>query len=154
MLARLAAEAQPVSCTMGMETETNVYFGVFDFGDDPDVVSALMGVKPTEAWVKGETYGAPSKGGRRTHSRWVLASGLNEGEPIESHLRALLARLEPLREAIDRVQQRFPVQIGVAQYFYEVNPQFRIEPELLRRYASLGVAINFDQYCLGQPEGS
>jgi hypothetical protein len=55
---------------------------------------------------------------------------------------------------IRQVTRRFPTQIGVAQYFYEVNPQFRMEADILQRFADLGLPINFDQYCLGQEEGS
>jgi len=104
--------------------------------------------------AKGERYAAVSPGARRTHSRWALDSGLAEGEPIEAHLAAPLARLEPKRDQIRQVAQHFPVQIGVAQYFHEVNPQFTIEPDMLRRYADLGLPIYFDQYCLGSDEGS
>ncbi len=137
-----------------MATKTYVYFGVFDFGDDPGVVSAMMRIEPTEAWVKGEHYDAPSPGARRTHNRWALKSGLDEAEPLEAHLGALLVRLEPKRAEISQIAQRFPARIGVAQYFYEVNPGFRLEPEVLERFAALGLPIDFDQYCLGRDEGS
>jgi hypothetical protein len=137
-----------------MGTNTHVYFGVFGFGDDPSVVTAIMGMAPSKAWIKGEPYASPSPGARRTHSRWALESGRHEAEPVEAHLVALLERLEPKVEEIRRVSQRFDVQIGVAQYFHEVNPQFRIEADILRRLAALGVPLNFDQYCLGEDEGS
>jgi len=65
-----------------------------------------------------------------------------------------LTRLESKRVEIRQVTRRFPTQIGVAQYFYEVNPQFRMEADILQRFADLGLPINFDQYCLGQEEGS
>src|SRR4030095_10933153 len=118
-----------------MGTTTHVYFGVFDFGDDPSVVSEMMGQEPTKAWVKGEHYVASSPGARRTHSRWALESGLDEGEPLEAHLGALLARLEPKRREIRQVAERFTARIGVAQYFYEMNPGFRIESDILERLA-------------------
>jgi hypothetical protein len=137
-----------------MGTATHVYFGVFDFGDDPRAVSEIMGLEPTEAWVKGEHYSASSPGARRTHSRWALESGLDEGEPLEGHIRALLARLEPKQVEIRQVAERFTARIGVAQYFYEMNPGFRIESDILERLANLGLPIDFDQYCLGQDEGS
>ena len=137
-----------------MGARTHVYWGVFDFGDDPGVVSMIMGIEPTKAWVKGEHYATASPNARRTHSRWALSSGLDKAEPFEAHLSAILARLEPKRAEIEEVAQRFPVHIGVAQYFDEVNPQFRLDAEILRRFAQLGLPINFDQYCLGQDEDS
>ena len=137
-----------------MGTKTYVYLGVFDFGDDPGVVSEMMGMEPTHAWVKGEHYVARSPGARRTHSRWALESGLDEGEPLDAHFAALLTRLEPKRVEIGQVAQRFSARIGVAQYFYEVNVEFRIEPEILERLAALRLPIDVDQYCLGPDEGN
>jgi len=137
-----------------MGTKTHAYLAVFDFGDDPDVVTAMMGMEPTKAWVKDEHYVTASPNARRTHSRWTIDSGLDETEPLEAHLSALLARLEPQHAEIAEVAQRFPAHIGVAQYFYEVNPQFELEVDILRRFARLGLPINFDQYCLRADEGS
>jgi len=137
-----------------MGTKTHAYFAVFDFGDDPSVVTTLMRTEPTNAWVKGEQYVTASPNARRTHSRWTIDSGLDQAEPLEAHLSALLARLEPSHAAIARVAQLFPAHIGIAQYFYEVNPQFELDVDSLLRFAKLGLPLNFDQYCLGADEGS
>lgn len=137
-----------------MATETHVCFEVFGFGDDPGVVCALMDMQPTQTWVKGEHYEAGSSRVLRTHSRWSLHSGLDQRDPLEAHLTALLALLEPKRDGVRRVMQRFTAKIGVAQYIREANPQFRIEPDILGRLADLGIPIYFDQYCLGEEGGS
>lgn len=136
-----------------MKTRTIVYFGVFDFGDDPNVVSTLMRLPPTQSWVKGEPSDARFPQARHTHSRWALSSGLGEDAPVEAHFDALLTKLESRGTEIGIVVQKFPVHIGVAQYIYEMNPQFHIESDILRRFANLGVRLSFDQYCLGEDEG-
>jgi len=137
-----------------MGTRTHVYFGVFDFGGDPGKVSTLMDMEPTVAWVKGEHHIPAFPNARRTHSRWALSSGVDEKEPVEAHLAALLERLQTRRAQITEVARLFPTQIVVAQYFYEVNPQFCMGADLLQRFADLGLPIYFDQYCLGQEEES
>ena len=137
-----------------MGTKTYVYLAVFDFGDDPEVVSAMMGMEPTKAWVKGEHYVTASPDARRTHSRWTVDSGLDQTEPLEAHLSALLTKIEPRHAVIQQVAQRFPAHIGVAQYLHEVNPQFELKADILRRFASLGLPISFDQYCVQKDEGS
>lgn len=137
-----------------MKSKTRVYFGVFGFGDDPAVVSALMQMPPTEAWVKGEPSDAQFPDTRRTHSRWALPSGLDESAPVEAHFAALLIKLESRRNQIGQVSQRFHVKIAVAQYSYEANPQFCIESDILRRLADLGVRLSFDLYCLAKDENS
>ena len=80
-----------------MKTKTHVYFGVFGFGDNPEVVTEILRMPPTEAWVKGEPYGALSAGARRTHSRWSLSGGLDEAAPVEAHLHALLGQKSRLK---------------------------------------------------------
>jgi hypothetical protein len=131
-------------------TRTSVELEVFNFGENSGAVSSLMGVEPTKAWVKGDRYLSGSPAARRTHSRWSLSSGLRDTEPLEAHLVALLAKLEPLQSQLDQLKLRYSAQIGIAQYFYaEVNPQFRLEIELLGRLARLGLPLYFDQYCLG-----
>jgi hypothetical protein len=128
-----------------MKTKTRVYFGVFNFGDDPSVVSALMRVPPTDAWTKGQPYDARFPGALRTHSRWALSSGLDEEKPVEEHFAALLAALETRRNEVTLVAQRFTVHVTVVQYLHDANPQFIIEPDTLRRFADLGVPVYFDQ---------
>ena len=137
-----------------MPTKTYVYFAVFDLGDDPRVVSEIMEIEPTGAWVKGERYESVSPNARRTHSRWFLESGLDQGEELEPQLDALLAKLEFRKAQIALVHARFRVHIGIAQYFHDVNPGFVLTAETLARLAKLGLAIEFDQYCLGGQRSS
>ena len=71
----------------------HVFFAVFGFGDDPEVVTCAMGVEPTKAWIKGEPTG---KGrGIQTHNRWVLQSTLPLAEPIERTLRTCCLSSKP-----------------------------------------------------------
>ena len=137
-----------------MPTKTHVYFAVFDFGDDPYIVSEIIGMEPTGAWAKGDWYESASPNARRTHSRWFLESGLDHAEAVEPQLDALLAKLEPRKMQIALVQVRFPAYIGIAQYLHEVNPGFVLAPETLGRLAKLGLAVDFDQYCLGDERSS
>jgi hypothetical protein len=132
-----------------MELETRVYLGVFDFGNDPNVVSDLMGVPPTEAWVKGEYYSSKFPLAVRTHSRWMLSSGLPLEAGVEDHLRALLVRLQPLRSQIMETAARFDVGVGIAQTVRKCNVEAILDPEVVRGLAELGVWIRLDQYFLG-----
>ena len=125
----------------------HVYFAVFGFGDDPAVVTRAMGIEPTEAWVKGEPGG--ERGGVRTHSRWVLRSALRLAEPVDAHFDDLLPRLECRREAVADVRARFDARLAVAAYAHEVNPGFRLSAAVVQRVAALGLALDFDVYCLG-----
>jgi len=128
-------------------TKTYVYFAVFDFGDDPHVVSEIMEIEPTGAWVKGERYAPASPSARRTHSRWFLESGLDQTEELEPQLDALLAKLEftkgadcacsrtvsrPHRNSsvLPRGEPWFRVDGGDSRAGREIRPGHRIRPIL------------------------
>ena len=130
-----------------MSTETHVCLKVCEFGDDPSVVSSLLGIEPTIAWVKGDRYPNPNLKARRTYSCWMLESGLGKTEPLEAHLEGLLAKVEPLRAQIQQITGRFEVEVSVAQYFGEWNPGHQLDAPMLRRLAKLGLTIDFDLYC-------
>lgn len=131
---------------MDKAAEHHVYFAVFGFGDDPSVVTRIMGVEPTKAWVKGEPISEPRKG-RQTHSRWVLQSELPLVEPIELHFASLLPQLECRREAVANVLARFETHLAVAAYWHE-HPGFRLSASIIQRIAALGLEVDFDLYCL------
>ena len=130
-----------------MPSETHTFFAVFDFGDDPSVVTEIMGIEPTKAWCKGDPVpNHPT--GIRTHTRWALSSGLSTDEPLEAHLEALLTTLEARYEAVRRCAKEFHACIRAAIYFAEVNPEFFISPSLAVRLGKMGVPLEFDLYCL------
>jgi hypothetical protein len=126
-----------------------VYFAVFDFGDAPHIITEIIGMEPTGAWVKGDWYESGLSNPRRTHSRWFLESGLDYTAAVGPQLDALLTKLESRQPQIALVQARFPAYIGIAQYFDELNPGFVLPRETLGRLAKLDLAVDFDQYYLG-----
>jgi hypothetical protein len=135
---------------MGDASEHHVYFAVFDFGDDPKVVTEALGVTPTKAWTKGEAI-KHSAHGRQTHSRWVLQSQLPLAAPIDEHFRDLLPRLEQRRIAVMEVCDRFRARLAVAAYLRAANPGFRLDSEVIRRIAALELEVDFDLYFLSDP---
>lgn len=133
---------------MGKASELHVCFGAFGFGYDPTVVTQAMGVAPTTAWIKGAPI-TNARGGKQTHSRWVLQSTLPLTEPIEAHFDNLLPQLENRRDAVAEVVSRFEASLCVAAYWYEVNPGFQLTANTIRRVAALGLEVDFNLYYLG-----
>jgi len=126
----------------------HVFFEVFEFGQDPQVVTDLLQIEPSKAWAKGEPVQG-SKRGIRTHSRWVLESPLERSETVEEQLAALLPLLEARAAEVAEVSRRFEAGLMCACYFYETNPGFHLDSALLQRVSALGLDFDFDLYCLG-----
>ena len=134
---------------MGQSTETRVYFGVFEFGDDPAVVTRLMSIEPTVAWAKGDPHPV-LRSARWHYGRWELRSSLPLEESLENHLLDLLPKLESRREAVTEANARFDAALVVATYLRETNPEYTLSADLLRRIANLGLEMDFDLYCVGE----
>jgi hypothetical protein len=131
-------------------TQIHVFLGVSEFGDDPQIVTDLLGISPTQAWAPGTPL--PGKAGERggcwSHGRWVLASPAGREASIEDHLSALLPLLEVRADALAEAERRFDLGLTCAAYFREVNPGIHLDVVLLRRVAALGLDLDFDLYCL------
>lgn len=124
-----------------------VYFGVFNFGTDPQVVTDMIGTEPHEAWRKGES--APS-GGLRTHDRWEFRGPSCERAPFDVQLDELLDFLEARAVKIRAVAQKFETGICcTASYYDVVNPGFHFSETAIRRIAELGLSCDLDLYMLG-----
>ena len=129
----------------------HVFFGVFGFGQDPQVVTDILQIEPSKAWVKGERMPG-GKRGARTHSRWVLESPLERSAGVEEQLSALLPLLEARATEVAEVSRRFEAGLMCACYFRETNPGIHLDSALLRRIAALGLGFDFDLYCLGSDD--
>jgi hypothetical protein len=131
--------------------EIKVYFGVFEFGDDPLVVTRLVGAEPTQAWVKGEAL--PQRpSGRRTHSRWSLSSPLSPAEPVEDQIAALLPLLEARADGVRAVATQFKAGIMCAMYFDQFTAGVHLPEDLIARIAALKLSLDFDMYFLSESE--
>ena len=135
-------------------TEIRVYLGVFRFGDDPQVVTDLLGIAPTKAWARGTPMAgkAGERGATWRYARWELASPAGEGAGVAEQLAALLPLLEARAVVLAEARRRFGAGLACAAYFREVNPGFHLDAELVARVAALGLSFDFDLYCLGAPE--
>src|SRR5580658_8915534 len=80
-------------------TEPNELYAYFTVsGDfDPAGISALVGVAPTESWVKGSTN--PRTQRERRFSRWSLYSRLERSRELEAQIADVVGQLGATRTA-------------------------------------------------------
>ena len=126
-------------------TEIHVFLGVFDFGDDLEAVTTIMGVEPTVAWLRGDQH-EPHPTARRTHSRWALHSRLPPSASFEDHLHALLDQLDERPDRVQRVASEFRAAVWAAIYTPDYNPRMTVSPSAAGRLAALGLGIDIDLY--------
>jgi len=72
-----------------------IYLAVTGYGDDPDTITHVLDLAPTEVWVCGQPFSADFPEARRVRSQWMLASGLPVDAAFRDHCAQLLDLLEP-----------------------------------------------------------
>jgi len=108
------------------------------FGDDAETVTTAIGVSPTHSWVK--------KLRGKTQGQWELESPLDSAAGLESHLKALLDQLGGQSRAVAALCSKYRCTLHCAVYSEQDNPGIALPPELVRRIAELGFALNLDVY--------
>ncbi len=116
--------------------------------DDPNDVSFVLDLEPDEIWKLGDAFERGSLKSRRRSSRWMLNSGLSDAEPLSDHLRALMCRLEPKREGLLSLQDRFATRFVCVAYCYQAFG-WELDFDLQRRATALRVSFEFDIYRQG-----
>ena len=132
-----------------MANKSHIRFCVYDFGDDPSVVTEAIGLEPTKSFSKGDPFpNQPSS--FRQRSAWELQSPLPLLAEAEVQLEALLTILESNIESVRQAKEKFDAGICCAIYYYEGCDQgFHLSEAIVERIAALGLSIDFDLYFLG-----
>ncbi len=123
---------------------TYCYFYADGFAEDPDAISDLLRLTPSEVARKGE---ANRKGLPVQSNKWEIESPAPRNTPdFEGHLDALLTLLEPRRTEILSLSERSKIGIYCVGY-YNYDPGFEISGDLIARLATLRLSkIGFDLY--------
>ena len=122
-----------------------IYLVVTGYGDDPAVVTDLLGLPPTDAWVRGAPFSEAFPDALRSRSQWMLASGLPFDAAYRDHCLQLLALLEPRAAALRALAGQFTVGLAVGHYFHTSDPAFFLDDAVVARFRALGLEVHFDQ---------
>jgi hypothetical protein len=127
--------------------ESHVFLAVIGFGNDPSIVTSLVGLPPTTAWCVGDPIPGHPKA-KRTISRWAFQSPLPLHDHVDHHLEALLQLLESSSSRIRDCASRYSTQVSCAIYYKDFTPGINLSAATLQRIAALGVSLDFDLYFL------
>lgn len=130
--------------------EVAVGFRVMGHDLEPEEVSRLLGLEPTESHKRGDAR--IGRSGRHysdySEGLWAWRPGVSETAPLSEHLLALLGVLEPKAATLKRLRklgQRMDVFIGL--FGPDSNFEFALSADLLERMGRLGIDLEFDVYC-------
>ena len=130
------------------ETETHATFRLLGDMLDPEEVSRALGITPTIARRKGDTYGNPKRPVVSRTGIWALESeGAVAGADLEAHLGFLLNQLVFKASVVAKLIQG-GLTGDILCYWMSGTGQGgpALGAETIRRIASLGVGLEFDCY--------
>jgi hypothetical protein len=114
---------------------------------DPDKITTLMGIKPTNTWKLGDSIQNTKL--RRKHDGWKLSidkeESLDLNEKIESFLMQLESYSMPLKEIYEKLNAK--AEIACAIYIEDEQvPAIHFNHETIKRVSDLGAEIDVDFY--------
>lgn len=129
------------------------YLTLYSENESPDALAMAVGLKPDQAWQKGDARGRLRK--PAPSSAVEYDSGLSEDHPPSECVSALACRLRPFGAQIHAVTARegnwgvvrLVEHAGFAIAEHQVgNVEARVQSVDLETFAALGVSLVFDAY--------
>ncbi len=113
---------------------------------DPDRVTDLMGINPTDAKAKGASPpGHPEI--RYPTGVWRKVSPISHLEPLEAHLNALLDLLEPRVASVRQLQaEGCEAEFFCGLFYTSFNGAIELDPPTLSRLGQFGAALTISTY--------
>ncbi|AFZ28098.1 hypothetical protein Cylst_6130 [Cylindrospermum stagnale PCC 7417] len=130
-----------------MKSEISAAFVITDFDYDPNEITSILGILPTRTSRIGDLIGKSIL--RRKENAWVLKSQLEQSADIESHIKDVLARLQPSWEKLVEICSQYYTEISCVIYCYDQqSPAIHFNKAIIRSAFELNAQISVDYYCL------
>jgi Domain of unknown function (DUF4279) len=132
-----------------MSTEISISLSLAEFKCDPDEISTLLGIVPTETWRVDELIN-PRGTLRYQYNGWALKSQLDTSAGLEEHMESLLKQLEPQWEIFTELGNCYDIEFSCVIYmeFGDQVPAIHFNKDILQKVANLNAEIDVDLYVL------
>jgi len=133
-------------------TRSNEYRAYFTLvGEfDPADISRRLSLEPTSSWKKGDLN--PQTQFERKHSRWNIASRLDQSASLEEQVADVLEQLKPRSAAIVDIRATVDGGMQLVGLFFTNYPGFALDDGVLSELAQLRLGIDCDFYYLYSDE--
>ena len=111
-------------------------------------VEISMDLKRTEHWNVGDEFERKNKIFKRRSSCWKLESGYDDTNRLELHIEALLNKLTPKSNILNKIQSEYKLQIVCVSFAYQ-SFSFELPFEMQKTATNLGIGFWFDSYSFG-----
>jgi Domain of unknown function (DUF4279) len=123
---------------------TSASFSLCGDALDPDAITAVTGLEPTDSHRKGDTHGTPPRRvGSYRSGYWSIDSDLDDLDSLESHIESLLVKLEPVTAALRSVcaTWQLAAKFSCAHWTADFESGFELSAQTLGRMSALGAGF-------------
>jgi hypothetical protein len=145
-------EGKPLLHAGGEVDSCSVCLRVFGDDLDPDVVSALLGAKPTSECRKGDIHRGKRYDQIEKQGKWLLALDHVPGVPLDDLINRLLDRVTNELAVWRELDERFRVDLFCGLQLELWNRGLVRSPGTLQRVAERGLKLGLDIYYIGDSE--
>lgn len=128
--------------------EVKVYLKITGFECSPKEISDLLSIKATRTWLRGDDI-YPRTIVKRKENGWLLQSKIAPDIRVIKHIENLLAITLPKKNHFEKLPEGTDVAIYCVVYSEFGRPDISLKPDMVKAIASLGAALDFDLYTLG-----
>ena len=127
--------------------QNKVKLMVFGFDAEPAEITAVLGVEPTNAWLKGDAVTSTALNGQPSNGWAKLSPADPDRTTCEEGVRALLSSL-PGPETFRALPAGCDVQVTCTLFGYTERPYVYLPRDLLAALAAIGASLDVDVYDL------
>ena len=112
---------------------------VFGAIDDLDEITATLGIIPTHLHRRGDRRTPRSRPFEQ--GMWSYLAPVPESRPLDDHLQALWTRIQPRRDALKRLKERFTVDVFCGYRSNREAGGFAVSYHSLRMFLELEIPL-------------
>lgn len=133
-----------------MQSKTFAHYRLLGLNLDPEEVTRVAGVEPSEVWRIGDLV-VPRGQLRHKFNGWLLRSQLSSSAELHEHVEYLLQKLAPGKEQVARFGQEHQARVTcILQIQGDERPLIYFEPKVLGEVAEIRAGIVVDYYFFGE----
>jgi hypothetical protein len=131
-----------------MESKIYAYFLLCYFECDPEEITKIVGVSPTDVWRIGDKITNRSTL-KRKENGWRLKSNLEQTSDLDAHIKNVLERLKPGWGKLRELGLQYYAEISCVIYCYDPqSPVIHFDKEIIKAAIELNAEIDVDYYSL------
>jgi hypothetical protein len=125
-----------------MKPQLHVRFLIMDHGFSPEVITKVLGIKPTKTYNEGDLM--PDSKFKYKTNLWELRSRLSKYRELSDHINYLFSKITPVSGKLKELTRKYSAVLSCAVYCHDSSPSLFFDEDVLRKLSELHIAVDID----------